>query len=386
MPVFKTYIKILKKNMFSSIIYLIIFIALAILLASAGKTDSVNVFTATSVNLGVVDRDQSEISKEIIRYLSESHNIVALADDTEVLQDELYYRNVSYILIIPEHLEENLMNGSKDIFECIKIPNSDSGVYVDIQIEQLLKTIRTFLIAGYSSSDAVIQAKQVLSNTTEVSLLPDETTTEAVPDYYYYFKFIPYILMGLMINIISYNLFVFHQGDVQKRSICSSLPLKNQNLQLALGTIITSVVVYIFLMLVPIPMYGTKLLQTKVLPYYLLNSFTYLFVCMSLGYLAGIVAKTKDSVSAITTISSLGLSFLGGVFVPLSVMSDKVLAFAKFVPSYWYTIANDTLMNLTVVTKSVRSEIFTAIFVQLVFAFALFCIALVLSRRRVQEA
>lgn len=386
MPVFKTYLKILKINLIASIIYIGIFVGLAILMAGNAKESDETSFKATSTSIGIVDRDKSTSSEAIIEYLNELHSVILLPDDKEVLQDELFYRNVTYILTIPEQFEEHLMDGTDISLESIKVPNSTRGIYVDIQLQQLLKTLSAYIRAGYDIPSAMSASKAVLSIETDVTLSLDESMTDVAPKHYYYYKFLPYILIAILIQTVSANLHVFNKVDVRKRNICSSLSLKSRNFQLALGSILTSLLVYVVVTLIAFLLYPNEFPQSGIMSYYLLNSFTFLIVCISIAYLIGIIANTDEVISALGNIISLGFSFLGGIFMPLSVMSDNVKPLARLVPTYWYTIVNDRLMMLTEVSGSVLKEIFSGMFVQICFALAFFSIALVISKKKAQQA
>lgn len=386
MPVFKTNIRIVKQNYIAVLLYVVIFIGLAIIMASDAKATDEKAFKPTSISLGIVDRDLSSTSKAIINYLSEYHKVIPLADDKELMQDELYYRNVEYILIIPTQFEIALFDGADVSLDCIKIPNSNSGLYVDLQIEQLLRTLRSFLSAGYDLPSAMLKSKEVLASETNVSLSLDKETSLSTPKYYYYYKFLPYILIALMIQTISTTLYVFNKQDIRKRNICSSESLKSRNFQLVLGSFVVSICIYLLVTVVGFILYRNEISNSATIPYCLLNSFIFLIVSISLGYFIGIIGHNLEAISAYGTILSLAFSFLGGVFVPLSVMSENVKSFSRFVPTYWYTKTNDLLMNLSEVSAKLREEIFIGYFVQLCFALAIFCIALVFSKKKLQES
>lgn len=70
-------------------------------------------------------------------------------------------------------------------------------------------------------------------------------------------------------------------------------------------------------------MYGNELLTSKVLGYYLLNTFLMLTIALSLAYLIGLFMKNNNMLNGITNIVSLGMCFLSGVFVPINIMDKK---------------------------------------------------------------
>ena len=53
----------------------------------------------------------------------------------------------------------------------------------------------------------------------------------------------------------------------------------------------------------------------------------------------------SNALSMLSNILGLTLGFMGGIFVPLWIMDEKVLVFSKFLPTYWYTKGNNMLGN-----------------------------------------
>ena len=59
---------------------------------------------------------------------------------------------------------------------------------------------------------------------------------------------------------------------------------------------------------------------------------------------------------------------------------------AHFLPVYWYEISNNLLNNSAVLTQAQRQLLYRSYGIQLLFAAAIFCIALVVSKRMRQTA
>ena len=57
------------------LIYLVIFFAIAIALQASARKEHLGTFEKTRINVAVADRDQSELSRGLIRYLSTIHNV-----------------------------------------------------------------------------------------------------------------------------------------------------------------------------------------------------------------------------------------------------------------------------------------------------------------------
>ena len=94
MTVFKGYMKILKQNMGLVIMYLAIFFSVALAMQAASGKEESSLYQNTSIDIGIVDEDDSELSRGFTDYLSTIHNITFMKNDQETLQENLFYRNV----------------------------------------------------------------------------------------------------------------------------------------------------------------------------------------------------------------------------------------------------------------------------------------------------
>jgi len=116
--------------------------------------------------------------------------------------------------------------------------------------------------------------------------------------------------------------------------------------------------------------------------FYCLNTLAFTVVCASIGFLVGSFVKSESTQAGAVNVLSLGMCFLGGAFVPQSVMSKPVLAVAKFLPSYWFIRANDAIGDLAAFTSGSLHPIYGDIMIQMGFAVTIFSVALLLSKER----
>ena len=101
MTVFKCYMKILRQNIGLVIMYLAIFFSVAIVMQfAAGKSED-SLFETASIDLGVVNEDGGTLAQGLVDYLSGIHHVMLMDNNPEQLQENLFYRNVEYILQIP---------------------------------------------------------------------------------------------------------------------------------------------------------------------------------------------------------------------------------------------------------------------------------------------
>ena len=106
---------------------------------------------------------------------------------------------------------------------------------------------------------------------------------------------------------------------------------------------------------------------------YVSNLSVFSFTILFLTFLINNIVKNKFAISAISTVLSLGTSFISGVMVPQQLLGKNVLTVAKFFPTYYYVKINDMQANSF---SDVRYEIF----MQLLFAAAFLLMGLYFSK------
>jgi len=104
-------------------------------------------------------------------------------------------------------------------------------------------------------------------------------------------------------------------------------------------------------------------------------------IAISIVYFISYFVQSTSILSMISNVLGLGLSFLGGIFVPLEFMSTGVVAFAKFLPTYWYVKANQNIDVYTGAPKQL-STLLSYIGIEFIFSLAIFSAALAASKVR----
>ena len=92
-----------------------------------------NHFEEESLDIAVIDRDGGELARGLTEYLGERHNLVDIEDNEDVIQESLFYRNIYYLVTIPEDFEEKCLTECEKI-KTTKIPGASTTFYVDQQI------------------------------------------------------------------------------------------------------------------------------------------------------------------------------------------------------------------------------------------------------------
>ncbi|MDD2519048.1 MAG: ABC transporter permease, partial [Bacilli bacterium] len=139
MIVFNNYFKVLKKYSSMIITYTIIFVAFAVFATNANTTNTSDSFSSTKTNVAVINRDQETVLIEsFVNYLGDNAEIKELKDDEEALRDALFYREVDYILIIPENFTDDFMASKNPKIDTMNIPDSYSMKYTEMLLNRYL--------------------------------------------------------------------------------------------------------------------------------------------------------------------------------------------------------------------------------------------------------
>ena len=377
MTVFKCYMKILKKNIGLISIYLIIFFSTAMILQASAKKEHLEDFEKTRINLAIADQDDSTLSHALTEYLKTIHNVYRISAEPTVMQEELFYRNAEYIVQIPKDFYKTCIVDENPL-SVTKVP----GFYVDQQINAWLNSIRTYTAAGFSQKEAAAAALE--QSVSEVTLYHDEETAVETPGYTYYFRYIPFLFLAVLCYSMGYILLAFRKEDIQKRMLASAISTRRQNLEGLLAMFTISLLLWLIAVVGAGVMYGKELLTSKVLGYYLLNTFLMLTIALSLAYLIGLFMKNINMLNGFSNIISLGICFLSGVFVPMNIMDKKVLMVAQFLPVYWYENVNETLSRYHVVSGKVAVDIWKSMGIEVMFTFALLALILAVSKYKRQ--
>lgn len=378
MQVFKLFYKIVKKNMVSLCIYVFIFFSLAAILAMTYKNSSnTGVFEDQHLDIAVIDRDHTELSGKLLDYAAKNHKIIPLEDNKDAIRDGLFYRYVYYVLIIPEGFEQAMAEGRTPQLENIKVPDSQAGYFMDQQLSRFMTVMKVYTEAGYTIGEAGQKASDRLEAGIELDYRQGKIEREK-SSFFNYYQFIPYVLSAMICAGMGPAMMVQNQKNIKQRNRCSCMRPFAQNMWTAAASLLFMLII-VGLFIAASLFYGELFSEGGLLA--AINTLCFGFVSVSIAFVAGILVKTYNGISAVLNTVSLGMSFLGGVFVPLELMADGVKKIAHFVPSYWYIRVND----MASAVKNAGIDWKTAgqyLAIQLGFAAAIFAVGLVLGQRK----
>ena len=377
MAVFKAYMKIARKNIWMILLYLGIFFCVTILFQRF-VPEGAEGYTAESVPVGIVDEDGGEAAESLINYIGRTNETILLEDDRESLQEDLFYRNVGYIVRIPEGFMEKCILGEEKI-EAVTVPGTYAGYYVDQQVNSYMVYARSYAAAGFTETE--IASAMAHRDKAEVTLVDFSGNAGQVPAYTFYYRYLPYLLLSVLGYVMGYILMGFRRGSLPQRMRASAVPERRQSVEGLAASLVIALALWGIGVAASVVMYGQDIYESGKLIWYLLNSLVMMLTALSLAYLVGTLVKSSNALSGIVNIISLGMCFVCGVFVEMSYLSSGVRRAAQFLPVYWYETVNTLLTDHRTVSGGIRTDVLSGIGIQMVFAAAFVCLTLAAAKR-----
>ena len=139
MPVFKAYLKVIRRKLPAMLIYFAVFMFLIVLLTVLYPKNTGGDFTAVRPRIAIVNEDtDAGIAAGLSRYLADTAEIVTLPQ-TSALQDALFFRDIEYVVRIPAGFSAALLQGDTGMtIEKTSVPDSTSAIYIDRLVARYL--------------------------------------------------------------------------------------------------------------------------------------------------------------------------------------------------------------------------------------------------------
>ena len=365
MLIYKTFFKVMKQYKVSLILYTAISIFMVIGLAQMYNSNpESNKVIQKKYTLLIVDNDNSEVSNELVSYLESIHYRKEGNFTDDQIKDLLYYQNISEYIVIPEgfgdefiKLTENTSdkkdadNSDQDFAEVLLDATYDDalprGIFINMQINQYLNSVKNYMADGVSLKEASSKTADGLDSSKFVKMQTQEVVTAAVIEDA--FQFLPFGILTIIFSGTLPVIMLFNEKEKKNRTIISSYKMTSRNLQLILGTSTLAIGVTTLLIAVISLTNNSNFIFTKAWWLSAANSYFYtisitLLLSMITSLPLGIETKgTANTSSFVTVIIGLSFAFLGGTFVDLEILGDKVASVARFIPNYWYSVASNKI-------------------------------------------
>jgi ABC-2 type transport system permease protein len=382
MQVFNAYLKIIRRNLPMLSVYIIAFLTVTVILQLSGGGNNIASFTKSIPKISIVNEDgATPLLTGLADYLAENAELVQLGENPDAQQDALFFRKADTILYIPEGFTASFLRGEDASIQKRSVPDAPAGLYADMLTDAYLNTARLYARhSGAEQKEIAAHTLSDLSHEADVKTLSFGGAIHERNSVVPFFNAASYAVLSLLILGVSTTLLVFRETGRLQRTQCSPLPMNRIHLQSLFANSLYMLAVWLLLALCAITVIGGVMFTAQG-ALFLLNMLILSLVGLSISYLIGTLIKTRSAQSAVANTLALGMTFLSGGFVPQSLLGEQVLSVARFLPTYWYVRANESIGVLHLMDASTIMPIVYCYLIQLGFAAAMVSLTLVLSRR-----
>lgn len=356
--------------------------------ATAGEKGG---YAAYEARVAVVDRDGTALSNALTAWVSDAFELVDVADEPLALQDGVATGQVDCLVLLPEGFERELLEAARAGDE---VPALEVAYGQDVQAGALAAQAASrwvSLAAGAAALEPAASATEVAhlaqasaAERAEVDVRESEGALGGADRLATYLNFSTYSVMSSIVVVAGVSLAAFQRPELRRRTAAGPVSPACLSAGQVAACLVLVVAVWAWACAVALASCGGALAGTdpalvacalgSVLPFAL--------VPLALAFLLAQLGLREDAVNACGNIGATMLSFLGGAWVPLSMLPDVVQMAARLSPSYWVSQAVATALHAEALTPELAAELGTNLGIVLLFAVTLFAVGLALGRAR----
>lgn len=378
MTVFKTFLKILNKNKFIIILYTVFLIGFGGF--NMQTSDNSTNFVASKPDVMIVNYDEEKgITKDLIKYITDNSNIIELNNNEEAINDGLFYRDVNYVIYIPENYSKDFMDGKNPEIN-IKSTGDYQSSFAEMLLSRYIKVANIYQKSIKNEDELISKINETLSKQSEVEIT-SKLDTDSLAKATFYYNFASYSILACLVYVICLILSSFKDIKIQKRTIISSTDYRKLNRQLLLSNSLFSIILWGVYVALSFVLIGNIMFSNQGI-IYLINSFIFTICATTIALFIGNLVSNKNAINGIVNVIALGSSFLCGAFVPMEWLPDGVLKIAHILPSYYYISSNEALKTLEIFNFETMKPIITNMLVLVGFSMVFIILTNIVSKRK----
>lgn len=344
MTVFKTILKILNKLKGMLILYTVMLISITTINQKSGN-NIIN-FEESKPDILIVNKDESnDITTNFVNYINKHSEIKDIdTNDEEKINDAIFYRDVNFVIYIPENFGNDLLNDKNPTLE-YKSSGDEYSSYSEMLVEKYMKMLLMYK-DYYRGDELISKVNNVLETETKVELKTTLDTSE-LSSITRYFNFLNYAFLAGCVYCISMILSSLKEENVRKRTIISSFNYKKYNRIVLLTNAIVIFVMWILYVILSVILFKDFMISSNGLAY-IANSFAFAICSLTIGFLIGNITQNKNAIGGIVNVVALGSSFLCGCFVPFEYMPEYAIKIAHIFPTYYFVLNNESIKTIEI--------------------------------------
>ena len=337
-------------------------------------------FIAEKPDVLIVNNDQeAELTKNLTSYIENNSNIINIENTEEAINDALFYRDVNYIIYIPENFSKDFLNGLNPEIE-VKSTGDYQSALSELMLSRYIEVANMYVQSINNEEELISKINETLSKETEIEIT-SKLDTDNLSKASFYYNFLNYTIISGCVYVICLVLASFKEEKIRKRTMISSVNYKKHNLKLLVGNGVLALIFWAFYVILSFILIGKVMFSYQGL-ILIINSLVFSICALTIAFLVGNLVRNKNAINGIIIVIGLGTSFLCGAFVPVEYLPDSVLTVAHILPSYWYIQTNELVQTLEIVNFTTLKPIIINMAVILGFSVLFTIVTNIVSRRK----
>lgn len=338
MTIFKTYWKIVKKNIGIIILYTVMLLVFGTMNLKTNKNSFE--YVSSKPDIIIVNNSSGIITDNLISYLKTNANVKNITDETDI-DDAVFFRDANYVIYIPKEFENKLESG-KEVNIDIKTNNSYDSYIASELLNKYLDVFSKYMNL-YNDKVLAIQKLDNTLNKKAGVVIENKTNLNSKTSLFYNFS--SYSIMAIVIYIICLVLSSFNDEKISKRTNVSGMNYKTFNNYLYISSFTFTFIIFIVYLILSFLILKNSILNINGF-LYSLNMFIFFIVSFTMSILISNLVKSKGAISGVVNVISLGSAFLCGAFIPVKYMPSFALKIAHIFPTFYFIDNNEYIASL----------------------------------------
>lgn len=397
MSTFKTALRMALAHPFYLLIYTVFISLMGVFIAASVSWNSSQLteYKSYDANVIVVDRDSSDLSRALTKHLGSRFELVTgVGENTYDLADALSKSNsakgsADCVFFIPEGFEDDLVAAAR-AGESLPKLDVTYGAGTMAAALSSAEASRWISLAGAAaaleptaSNGAVAKAAEhAAAKRAKVEIEQVKVDSTAAATLESYFNFGAYAIISSV--IVSVGLVFSGMNEPERVRRMDAVPISERQRSLAVfAAAVLTVCIWFVSSMMGVVGFAGAVAEVGVGRVCLALAATFALACtpLAVGFALSSLGAREELLNGVGNLLGMLMTFLGGAWMPLSLMGPAVQTVAHFVPTYWVNDAIGKALSSDL-TSAALGDIACDLGVTVLFAAAISAAGLALARAK----
>ena len=397
MSTFKTALRMALAHPLYLLIYTVFISLMGVFIAASVSWNSSQLteYKPYDANVIVVDRDDSDLSRALTKHLGSRFELVTgVGDDAYDLADALSKStsakgSTDCVFFIPEGFEGDLIAAARTGEDLPKLDVTYGAGTMAAALSSA-EASRWISLAGAaaalepaaSNGDVAKAAEHAAAKRAEVEIEQVKVGSTAAT-LESYFNFGAYAIISSVIVSVGLVFSGMNEPERVRRMDAGPISERQRSLAVFAAAAVLTVCIWFVSSMMGVVGFAGAVAEVGVGRVCLALAATFALACtpLAVGFALSSLGAREELLNGVGNLLGMLMTFLGGAWMPLSLMGSAVQTVAHFVPTYW---VNDAIGKALAsdLTSAVLGDIACDLGVTVLFAAAIAAVGLALSRAK----